>query len=59
MNLSEVALLIGVCNGVLLLIRPIGRLHRRIDRLEYSQTDLRADVDKIMGVSGIGRKKND
>lgn len=57
MNLSQLAVLIGVANGLLLLIRPVGRLHQRIDRLEYQVADMRGDVDKILGVSGITPRK--
>lgn len=52
-DLSQVAIVIGVANGALLLIRPIGRLHQRIDRLEYQVEDIRQDVDRILGASGI------
>lgn len=59
MGLAEIAVLIGAANGVILLIRPIGRLHQRIDRLEYEQQDLAEDIAKILGASGIkGHRRN-
>lgn len=53
MGLSELAVVIGVANGLILLIRPVGRLHSRIDRLEYAQQDMAEDIAKILGASGI------
>lgn len=56
-DLSQVAIVIGVANGALILIRPIGRLHQRIDRLEYQVEDMRGDVDRILGASGINPRR--
>lgn len=58
MGVAELAVLIGLANGIILLVRPIGRLHLRIDRLEYQVSDLKEDVDRILGASGITRKKD-
>ena len=56
MGVAELAVLIGLVNGVILLIRPVGRIHSRIDRLEFRMDDLKEDVDRIMGASGFTRK---
>ena len=52
-DVAQWAIIIGVVNGIIVLVRPIARLHQRIDLLEYISNDLRDDVDKILGVSGI------
>lgn len=57
LDLSQLAIIIGVANGALLLIRPVGRLHQRIDRLEYQVEDMRGDVDRILGASGINPRR--
>lgn len=59
MGVAELAVLIGLVNGVILIVRPVGRLHLRIDRLEYQVGDLKEDVDRILGASGIKRKRDD
>ena len=59
MGVAELAVLIGLVNGVILIVRPVGRLHQRIDRLEYRVDDLKEDVDKILGASGIRRKRDE
>ena len=59
MGVAELAVLIGLANGVILLVRPVGRLHLRIDRLEYQVADLKEDVDRILGASGIKRKREE
>jgi len=59
MGLAEVAVVIGLINGVILIVRPVGRLHSRIDRLEFRVDDLKEDVDKILGASGIKRDKRE
>lgn len=59
MGIAELAVLIGLVNGLILIIRPVGRLHLRIDRLEYQVTDIKGDVDRILGASGISSKKQD
>lgn len=58
MDLATLAVIIGLVNGVILIVRPIGRLHLRIDRLEYQVTDLKGDVDRILGASGITKQKD-
>lgn len=58
MDLASLAVIIGLVNGVILIVRPVGRLHLRIDRLEYQVTDIKGDVDRIMGASGIPRQKD-
>lgn len=58
MDLAGFAVLVGVVNGLVLLVRPVGRLHSRIDRLEYRLDDLKQDVDRIMGASGFTRKSD-
>ena len=59
MDLAGLALLVGMANGLVLLVRPVGRLHSRIDRLEFRVDDLKEDVDRILGASGFTRKKSD
>lgn len=59
MDLAGLALIIGMANGLILLVRPVGRLHSRIDRLEFRVDDLKEDVDRIMGASGFTRRKNE
>jgi len=57
MNLSEIAVFLGVLNGLILVIRPVGRIHSRIDRLEFQQEDMAQDIAKILGASGITPKR--
>ena len=59
MDLAGLAVLIGLINGVILIIRPVGRLHLRIDRLEYRVADLKEDLQMVMGVSGLSSAKKD
>lgn len=59
MDLAGLALLVGMANGLILLVRPVGRLHSRIDRLEFRVDDLKEDVDRIMGASGFTRRKSE
>lgn len=58
MDLASLAVIIGLVNGVILIVRPVGRLHLRIDRLEYQVTDIKGDVDRILGASGITKQKD-
>lgn len=51
MDLAEIALLLGVANGLLLLLKPVGRLHSRIDHLEHSLVALERDVGRLIGAA--------
>ena len=59
MNLSELAILLGLINGLILIVRPIGRIHSRIDRLEFQQEDQAQDIAKILGASGITPRRRE
>lgn len=59
MGVAELAILIGLVNGVILIIRPVSRIHSRIDKLEFRVDDLKEDVDKILGASGIKRARDE
>ena len=46
-DLAQLALLVGLGNGVLLLLRPIARLHLRIDRNETAIRHLETDFARM------------
>lgn len=47
---GQVAVLIGIANGVILLLKPIARLHQRIDRNERELWDVKGRVAKLEDV---------
>lgn len=55
-DLSQVAILIGIANGAALLIKPIGRLHDRIDDLESRQHRLEGDVGRLIAALSPERR---
>ena len=46
-DLAQLAVVIGVANGFILLVKPIARLHVRIDRNEQSIIHLEQDVIQL------------
>lgn len=46
-SLEAIALCLGVANGFFLLVRPIGRIHSRIDALEYQANAMIASLQRI------------
>lgn len=46
---GQLAVLIGLANGVVLLLKPIARVHQRIDRNERDLWDLKGKVAKLEG----------
>lgn len=50
---AQLAILVGLANGGILLLKPIGRLHERIDSLERSQASLQIDVNRLIGALGV------
>lgn len=46
-DLAQLAVIIGVANGFILLVKPIARLHVRIDRNEGNITRLQQDVTRL------------
>jgi len=47
-DVAQIALLVGLGNGLLLLLRPIARLHLRIDRNETAIKHLEIDLARMM-----------
>lgn len=45
---ADIAILIGLANGFILLIKPIARVHSRIDRNAQALEVLERDVVRIM-----------
>lgn len=45
-SLEQFAIFLGVCNAVILLIKPVSRLHSRLDVIEVRLSRLEAVVDK-------------
>lgn len=45
--LEGAALLLGVANGFFLVVRPIGRIHSRIDQLEFQVATMSAALQRI------------
>jgi len=50
---GQLAILVGLANGAILLLKPIGRLHDRIDVLERAQAALQVDVNRLVGALGL------
>jgi hypothetical protein len=46
-DVGQLALLVGLGNGLLLLLRPIARLHTRIDRNETAIKHLEVDFARM------------
>lgn len=46
-DVAQVAVLLGVANGLILLLKPIARLHQRIDRNERELWDLKGQLVKL------------
>jgi len=44
MTVEMAAIVIGVVNGFILLIKPIGRIHSRLDILDYRVQGLERDL---------------
>ncbi len=44
---AQIAIFLGIANGVFLLLKPIARLHNRIDTAEADITRLEADIVRI------------
>lgn len=59
MDLAGIAVAIGAINGLILIIKPVGRLHSRLDLLEFQQQDMAQDIAKILGASGITPHKRE
>ena len=47
-DVGQLALLVGLGNGLLLLLRPIARLHLRIDRNETAIKHLEMDLARLL-----------
>lgn len=45
---AQLAVLIGIANGVVLLLKPIARVHQRIDRNEQKLWHLEGQVNKLL-----------
>lgn len=46
-DLAQLAVVIGLANGFILLVKPISRLHVRIDRNEIAIKNLEADFAEM------------
>lgn len=46
-DLAQLAVVIGVANGFILLVKPIARLHVRIDRNEQNITHMQQDLAQL------------
>lgn len=44
---AQLAVLVGVANGIVLLLKPIARVHQRIDRNERDLWDLKGQVAQL------------
>lgn len=47
MPLEVIALLVGLANGAIMLLKPISRIHSRIDALESRQRQLIESLARI------------
>jgi hypothetical protein len=47
MSVELVALLVGLANGAIMLLKPIGRIHSRIDALEYHVQTISESLTRI------------
>lgn len=56
-DLAQLAVAIGAINGFILLVKPIARLHVRIDRNENNITHMMADIARLQAI--IDREEND
>lgn len=45
---AQLAVLVGIANGVVLLLKPIARVHQRIDRNERDLWDLKGKVQQLL-----------
>jgi hypothetical protein len=45
MSIELAALLVGIANGVILLLKPIARLHSRLDLIEYRLVEIERLLD--------------
>jgi len=48
-DLAQLAVVIGVANGFILLVKPVARLHVRIDRNEQNIVHLQQDIARLCG----------
>lgn len=55
-DLAQLAVIIGVANGFILLVKPIARLHVRIDRNEGNIVRLQQDFARLQAI--IDREEN-
>jgi len=53
---AQLAVLLGLANGVVLLLKPIARVHQRIDRNEQSLIRLERDVAKLLAALNTDRR---
>lgn len=51
MTIEVLAIAIAALNGFILLIKPIGRLHTRLDMIEYRLGDVEGHLAKLAGQS--------
>jgi outer membrane murein-binding lipoprotein Lpp len=54
MSIELFALVVGAINGFVLLVKPIGRIHSRIDLLEYRVAQLESDIAKMRSQGYLG-----
>lgn len=45
-TIEFLALLIGISNGFILLVKPIPRVHNRLDLIEYRLTQIELKLDR-------------
>jgi len=51
-DVAQVAIVIGVANGVLLLLKPVARLHYRIDQNAHRLDALEKDMARLLASIG-------
>lgn len=49
-DMAQLAVLIGLANGFILLIKPIARVHVRIDRNENNILHMQQDILRLQAV---------
>ena len=47
-DIAQVAIVIGVANGVLLLLKPVARLHYRIDQNAHRLDAVEKDMARLL-----------
>jgi hypothetical protein len=51
MSIEVLAVCIGALNGFILLVKPVGRLHTRLDLIEYRLADIEKSIARLTGQS--------